>query len=36
MSGRTRSLIPELTIKGPMVEQMSSMIDVLERLLSED
>jgi hypothetical protein len=36
MSGRTRSLIPELTIKGPMAEQMSSMIGVLERLLSED
>jgi hypothetical protein len=36
MKGRTRPLIPELTIRGPMTEQMSAMLDALARLLASD
>jgi len=33
LSGKTKSLIPEFTIKGPMEEQIRSMTDALEERL---
>ena len=36
MKGRTKALIPEVTIKGPMADQMSAMVEALGRLLAED
>jgi len=31
--GRTRGLVPEFTIKGPMQEQLSSMVDALKETI---
>lgn len=35
MTGRTRSLVPEFTIKGPMDDQMSGMVAALRAALSK-
>jgi len=36
MSGRTKSLIPEFTIKGSLEDQLSEMCSALEELLETD
>ena len=33
MAGRTKTLVPEMAIKGPLDDQMATMIDALRRLL---
>jgi hypothetical protein len=33
MTGRTKSFVPEFTIKGPMEDQMDGMVDALRAAL---
>jgi hypothetical protein len=34
MTGRTKSFVPEFTIKGPMEDQMSEMVDAVQSALA--
>ncbi len=36
LEGRTKGLVPEFTIRGPMQDQLSQMADALESRLSDD
>lgn len=35
MTGRTKSFVPEFTIKGPMEDQLAEMVDAVESALAE-